>query len=210
MEESKKPSAEEVKILDALYEKIFNHQSFTGRSGGFYAYEGLGCIYWHMVSKLLLAVQENITDSRDDLFSFYKDVKKGLGASKTPTEYGAFPFDPYSHTPYLQGAKQPGMTGQVKEEVLTRWGELGLKIKEGKASFEPVFLDKAEFDGGKLDFTWCGTKIVYDNEKAESITVEFKDGNKASFEGNTLPGSESKKLFARTGEIAQITVGLKK
>lgn len=210
MEESKKPSAEEVKILDALYEKIFNHQSFTGRSGGFYAYEGLGCIYWHMVSKLLLAVQENITDSRDDLISFYKDVKKGLGASKTPTEYGAFPFDPYSHTPYLQGAKQPGMTGQVKEEVLTRWGELGLKIKEGKATFDPTFLDKAEFDGGKLDFTWCGTKIVYDNEKAESITVEFKDGNKASFEGNTLPAAESKKLFARTGEIAQITVGLKK
>ena len=35
-----------------LYEEVFDHQSFTGRSGTFYKYEGLGCIYWHMVSKL--------------------------------------------------------------------------------------------------------------------------------------------------------------
>ena len=209
MEAGKRPSQEEEKLLCDLYEKTFNHQSFTGRSGSFYAYEGLGCIYWHMVSKLLLAVQENICDGKDDLISFYKDVKKGLGASKTPSEYGAFPFDPYSHTPYLQGAKQPGMTGQVKEEILTRWGELGLKIKEGKAVFEPTFLDKSEFDNGKLEFTWCGTRVLYDNGKTGSITVEFKDGKKAEFEGNTLPEAESKKLFARSGEISQIVVGLK-
>ena len=42
----------------ALYEEVFDHQSFTGRSGTFYKYEGLGCIYWHMVSKLLLAVRK--------------------------------------------------------------------------------------------------------------------------------------------------------
>ena len=35
-----------------------DHTRFTGRSGTFYGYEGLGCIYWHMVSKLLLATQE--------------------------------------------------------------------------------------------------------------------------------------------------------
>ena len=45
------------KILD-IYEEVFNHQAFTGRSGTFFGYEGLGSIYWHMVSKLLLAVQE--------------------------------------------------------------------------------------------------------------------------------------------------------
>ena len=47
------------KPLEALYEQVFNHQAFTGRSGGMFGFEGLGCIYWHMVSKLLLAVQEN-------------------------------------------------------------------------------------------------------------------------------------------------------
>ena len=44
-------------VLD-LYESVVNHSSFTGRSGTMFGYEGLGCIYWHMVSKLLLAVQE--------------------------------------------------------------------------------------------------------------------------------------------------------
>ncbi|MBN2116845.1 MAG: hypothetical protein JW730_09750, partial [Anaerolineales bacterium] len=38
-----------------LFENIFHHSEFTGRSGTFFAYEGLGSIYWHMVSKLLLA-----------------------------------------------------------------------------------------------------------------------------------------------------------
>ena len=38
---------------------MFDHKSFTGRSGTFFGYEGLGSIYWHMVSKLLVAAQEN-------------------------------------------------------------------------------------------------------------------------------------------------------
>ena len=45
-----RPNDAEQEELLALYEKTFNHQSFTGRSGTFYAYEGLGSIYWHMVS----------------------------------------------------------------------------------------------------------------------------------------------------------------
>jgi len=51
--------------LASLYEKVFDHRSFTGRSGGMFGFEGLGCIYWHMVSKLLLAVQENYFTARD-------------------------------------------------------------------------------------------------------------------------------------------------
>ena len=39
-----------------IFETVFDHQSFTGRSGTFYGFEGLGCIYWHMVSKLILAL----------------------------------------------------------------------------------------------------------------------------------------------------------
>ena len=69
----------------------------------------------------------------------------GLSADKTPEEYGAFPFDAYSHTPYNSGAKQPGMTGQVKEEIITRFGELGLFIKNGKIIFNPYLLKKTEF-----------------------------------------------------------------
>lgn len=48
-----------------LYESVFNHLAFTGRSGGMYGYEGIGCTYWHMVAKLLLAVGENVERAID-------------------------------------------------------------------------------------------------------------------------------------------------
>ena len=110
---------------ESLFEDVFHHAEFTGRSGTFFAYEGLGSIYWHMVSKLLLAVQETIIRTRGEsstsaLMEKYADIRKGLSFNKTPDVYGAFPTDPYSHTPKGQGARQPGMTGMVKEEILTR------------------------------------------------------------------------------------------
>ena len=49
-----------------VFEALFNHKAFTGRSGTFFGFEGLGSIYWHMVSKLLLAVQENIYWAADE------------------------------------------------------------------------------------------------------------------------------------------------
>ena len=117
-------AADGEKIL-SLFENVFQHDSFTGRSGTFFAYEGLGSIYWHMVSKLLLAAQENFLlaieqkaepETIRDLAECYYDIRKGLGFNKSPDVYGAFPTDPYSHTPKGQGAKQPGMTGQVKRK----------------------------------------------------------------------------------------------
>ena len=45
------------------------------------------------------------------------------------------PTDPYSHTPGFAGVQQPGMTGQVKEEILTRWGELGLRWQTPRTRF---------------------------------------------------------------------------
>jgi len=110
-----------------IYESIFDHQSFTGRSGTFYGYEGLGSIYWHMVSKLLLATQETYlagekTDADlNDLIGIrdhYNEIKNGLGLHKSPSLHGAFPVDAYSHTPSGAGAKQPGLTGQVKEDLI--------------------------------------------------------------------------------------------
>ncbi len=107
-------------VLD-IYESVFNHREFTGRSGTMFGYEGLGCIYWHMVSKLLLAVQEAYfaswqanPDSKETkaLAAHYYRVRDGIGFNKTPEAYGAFPTDPYSHTPKHAGAQQPGMTGR--------------------------------------------------------------------------------------------------
>ena len=209
-----KPNDAEVKALVDLYEKTFNHQSFTGRSGTFYAYEGLGSIYWHMVSKLLLAAQENTFaatgETAKKLAEAYYDIRKGIGFNKEPTVYGAFPADPYSHTPSGQGAKQPGMTGQVKEEVLTRWGELGVSINAGIGSFNPTILRADEFGAdGKLDFTWCGVPVTYTLVKAKSdtaICVKFADGKTAERDGTQLTEEESATLFNRNGGIKSIDV----
>jgi hypothetical protein len=143
----------EAPLVLAIYERVFDHHSFTGRSGTFYKYEGLGCVYWHMVSKLLLAVGETIARSEaagegdpvlTRLRSAYREIREGLGTHKTPAEYGAFSTDPYSHTPSFAGAQQPGMTGQVKEDLISRFGELGARVEKGSLSFRPSFAAEEE------------------------------------------------------------------
>ncbi|NLG41397.1 MAG: hypothetical protein GX544_06810, partial [Chloroflexi bacterium] len=142
-----------------LFERTFRHAEFTGRSGTFFAYEGLGSVYWHMISKLLLAAQETAVRFREEpvvekLCDFYRDIRAGLGYQKTPAEYGAFPADPYSHTPKGRGARQPGMTGMVKEEILTRQLEIGLRFQEGRIVFDPFLLDPSELISSPSDVTY--------------------------------------------------------
>ena len=186
--------------LKELYEQVFNHHAFTGRSGTFYKYEGLGCIYWHMVSKLLLAVGETLQRSiieRSDhsiierLRDHYTAIREGLGSHKQPSEYGAFPFDPYSHTPSMAGVQQPGMTGQVKEDIISRWFELGVSVNNGQITFAPTMLNDNDFINGELRFTYCGTDIIY------------RQGNGI---GVTLSKEQSAHIFARDGQIKQIIV----
>ncbi len=209
------------RAIHALYETTFNHQSFTGRSGTFYAYEGIGSIYWHMVAKLMLAVQEVCLAEKDaevkaQLAETYYDIRKGIGFNKTPAVYGAFPTDPYSHTPMGQGAKQPGMTGQVKEEIITRWGELGLEVKDGKLSINPEMLRGTEFHAdGHLGFSWCGVPFVYHcapgssrkNPAGGNLRITAASGGKTEvreIKGNTLGAEESGELFMRSGVIKQV------
>ncbi|MCR5217255.1 hypothetical protein [Treponema sp.] len=209
-------SAEEKAALLNLYEKKFNHQNFTGRSGTFYAYEGLGSIYWHMVSKLLLAVQEAALKAYDSgdknaaaLTEAYYEIRKGLSFNKSPELYGAFPSDPYSHTPYLHGARQPGMTGQVKEEVLTRWGELGVYLQDGKVSFKPQILKKEEFfEDGTLSFTWCGVKINYHLSDKAAVKITYSDGKENQLSDSQLSDKDTRLLFNRSGLIKEINVNV--
>ena len=192
--------------LKDLYEQVFNHHAFTGRSGTFYKYEGLGCIYWHMVSKLLLAVGETISSQQPTansqvmvrLRDHYIAIREGIGSHKNPCEYGAFPFDPYSHTPTMAGAQQPGMTGQVKEDIISRWFELGVSVHNGQITFRPTMLTDADFVNGELRFTYCGTEVVYRRmSKAE--------GQKS---GLTLSAEQSAHIFARDGQIKQLIIEL--
>lgn len=230
--------AESENILN-LFEAVFNHSAFTGRSGTFFAYEGLGSIYWHMVSKLLLAVQENVQSAASagasqptlqGLIDAYFDVRAGIGFNKTPDVYGAFPTDPYSHTPKAQGAKQPGMTGMVKEEILTRLVELGIVIDDGAIVFDPLlfrqqelletpttlpYLDvhggrsTIEVPAGALAFTVCQVPFVVQQAENNQITVQYVDGTTDTVDGHRLDAVISQHIYARGGKVKQVTVQMK-
>lgn len=226
-------------LILQIFEEVFNHKAFTGRSGTFFAYEGLGSIYWHMVSKLHLAVQEvNVLAQADEvdksligrLHAHFCEIGEGIGIHKTPELYGAFPTDPYSHTPQHRGAQQPGMTGQVKEDILVSIGELGIFVKEGMLHFKPILLKKAEFSqdtrtfdfvnisqktenieipSNALCFSYCQVPVIYQIGTKDSILVAFTANESKEFDGLQMDKDTSEMVFHRTGEISKITVSLR-
>ena len=121
------------------------------------------------------------------LIAQYRRVRDGLGYKKGAALYGSFPFDPYSHTPGEAGAQQPGMTGQVKEEILTRWGELGLRWQGGKLRIQPVLFDAAEFgaDGG-FRFSYQRISFQFKLGQAYKLQVRrlgaWEEANPAGFD----------------------------
>ena len=223
--------AEKIKVL---FESLFQHSEFTGRSGTFFAYEGLGSIYWHMVSKLLLAVQETILRTRDErsteaLIEKYTDIRKGLSFNKSPEIYGAFPADPYSHTPKGQGARQPGMTGMVKEEILTRQMELGFSIEKGQITFDGLLVDKQEFladpvvfnywnvngeqekigvPAGSLMYSICQVPVLLHVSDEPSIKVYLSDGNIQTVAGHVLDSVNSQHIFRRDGTVHHLVISI--
>ena len=117
------------------------------------------------------------------------------------------------------------MTGQVKEEVLTRFGELGVRVAHGEVCFDPALLRAREFgDGGSfrfvdvegawqtlalppraLAFTWCQVPVVYrlvDGGSAK-LTVCLRDGE-LTFERPVLSRELSAALFERGGRVLRI------
>jgi hypothetical protein len=228
---------EKEKIL-TIYEEVFDHQSFTGRSGTFFGYEGLGSIYWHMVSKLLLATQECFFRAvaegatpaiTGQLKEHYYEIKAGIGLYKNPELYGAFPTDAHSHTPANAGAKQPGLTGQVKEDVIARLGELALTVVNGNIVFEPALVNEDEIldkkqvfefititdepgqislEKGQMGFTFCLTPVVLDFSGKKKIKVFYTDGSTEEISGLVLNHRISSLIFSRNGEIDRLVVSL--
>jgi hypothetical protein len=213
---------QEKALILNIYESVFNHRCFTGRSGSFYKYEGLGSIYWHMVSKLLLALGENIiefsADEKNQLYvdhlkSYYFRVREGIGAHKPPPDYGAFPTDPYSHTPAAMGAQQPGMTGQVKEDIRSRFNELGIVIQNACIKIDPVLLRNEDFNDNtppELRFTFCNAHFVYRKTGQNHIEVFRKSLNEKPYviSDRVIPQEISKQVFDRDQDIEKIIVHL--
>ena len=231
---------DESESILSIFETVFDHQSFTGRSGTFFGYEGLGSIYWHMVSKLILAVEENCWEAIDKgadqaiidkLIHHYYDMREGLGTHKDPKTYGAFPSDPYSHTPGHAGAKQPGMTGQVKEDILSRFSELGVFVDSGTIKFRTGILKTSEFlsneeyfeyvdvngtekklmvTKGSLAFTYCQVPFIYQLGNTNSITIYFTDGSTIGSQELTINLEVSSEIMNRTGDVDRVVVTFQK
>jgi hypothetical protein len=224
-------------VVLQIFEEVFNHKAFTGRSGTFFAYEGLGSIYWHMVSKLHLAVEEVCQQAIKADYPCYKGLLQhfytigdGIGVHKAPKLYGAFPTDPYSHTPWHRGAQQPGMTGQVKEDILVSIGELGIESHDGMLQFQPRLLRKAEFTSkpvslefvnvhqqtetidmpaASLCFSYAQVPVIYQISERDQIRVIYRDGKESQVDGLKLDKNVSSTIFARKGEIQRLHVTLR-
>jgi hypothetical protein len=189
-----------------------------------------------MVSKLLLAVQEcywkavekhENKEILSQLANHYYAIREGIGMYKLPENYGAFPTDPYSHTPGNAGVKQPGMTGQVKEDVISRFGELGIRIKDGKLTFNPQLLRKTEFltynktielfdihqqkqtfllEKNQLCFTFCQVPIIYQLSQQNAIHLFDFENAVTSISCLSLDENHSQKLFDRSGAFKKIVI----
>jgi len=143
-------------------------------------------------------------------------------------DYGAFPIDPYSHTPGFAGVQQPGLTGQVKEDVITRFLELGVTIDQGEISFTPVILKRDEFisaphtwhyslggqiqsedvEAGSLAFSLCGVPVIYRLSESSAIQVFTGDHEPESIQGCQLGQYWSQSLFLREQRVRKIIVDI--
>jgi hypothetical protein len=161
------------------------------------------------------------------LASQYVEIGEGIGIHKSPDLYGAFPTDPYSHTPQHRGAQQPGMTGQVKEDILIRFSELGVVVRNGLLGFQPTLLRNDDFlteassidvvsitgatetialQPGSLAFTYCQVPVIYSIGEHEGLDVDFIDGSSRRIDALTLDADTSRKIFARTAEVGRLRV----
>ena len=189
-----------------------------------------------MVSKLLLAVDEMKQRAADGdpatlnrLKQHYQAIRDGLGVHKSPAVHGAIPTDPYSHTTGFAGAQQPGMTGQVKEDWLTRLSEMGVHISGGCIVFQPwmvppmEFLQEAvsfafvdvggeagslELEEGTFAFTFCQVPVVAHRTGTRGIRITRRDGSITALDSLTLDFATSSAIFNRTGEVRRLDVFL--
>jgi hypothetical protein len=159
----------------------------------------------------------------------YLHVREGLGVHKAPALYGAIPTDPYSHTPGFAGAQQPGMTGQVKEDILCRQLELGLVIEDGRLTIEPALVIGDEFltapavftcrdvadqpcelhiPAGALALTFCQVPVVIHRAGPARIEITTSDGANRLTTGLALDGPTSAQIFGRTGAVHRLDVYL--
>jgi len=192
-----------------------------------------------MVSKLLLAAQEcyfrGVDEGADPVIigklkDHYYEIKAGIGLYKSPELYGAFPTDAYSHTPANAGAQQPGMTGQVKEDFVSRMHEIGIHVQKGEIVFNFSLFNSEEllkqdsvfefFDlkganqqiilqKGQFGFTFCQVPVVYNTSDEDKIAITFGDGKQIVLSGHSINTELSNRIFQRTEDVVKLEVSFR-
>jgi hypothetical protein len=113
----------------------------------------------------------------------------------------------------------------VKEDILSRYGELGIYVDHGKLSFYPCLLRKNEFvaeasnfeyinlgkesksialEANSLVFTYCQIPIVYQIAEKDALEVHFTDGSVKTFDALQASEEVSEQIFKREGTVDYI------
>jgi hypothetical protein len=121
------------------------------------------------------------------------------------------------------------MTGQVKEDLISRWGELGVVVAEGRIRFQPDLLRESEFlsqateftyydvlgnqqtlplAAEELAFTYCQVPIIYRLSSDCKILIRYRDGALRELVGLEIDRVSSEEIFSRDGKISSIGVAL--
>ena len=129
--------------------------------------------------------------------------------------------------PSVSGVQQPGMTGQVKEDIISRFGELGVIIRNGSIRFDASLLDRSEFltksaefhyydvkglqqtlslNKGMLSFTVCQVPIVYIEADKRKIIITKNDDTEEEISGFVLDAVLSKSIFRHENFVKKLEV----
>ena len=122
------------------------------------------------------------------------------------------------------------MTGQTKEDLLVRSGELGVRVQNGEIGFTSYLLNDDEFlksskvfkyydvenkeqtlmlGENMLVFTLCQVPVIYIKSDMDKVIVTLRDGSEKVLDGCKLPKEYSSQVFERNNSIIKIHVLMK-
>jgi hypothetical protein len=100
----------------------------------------------------------------------------------------------------------------VKEEVLTRFGELGFHVAGGRLLLSPGLIPPDEVlptepvptEPIRAVLTVCAVPMTIEAGREDAVVVERADGTSETIAGLELDAVRSRDLFARTATIVRV------
>ena len=115
----------------------------------------------------------------------------------------------------------------MKEDLLCRFGELGVRVSEGKIHFDRALMHAEEFlsapasfeyvdvtqtwktvdlPADSLAYTLCQVPVVHLKGDTPGIEVKRADGSIQNVAGLSLDLDTSRAMFRRSNNVVQLTV----